>query len=205
MTSFETNTRVLWNYLVLHQTPKPMEAILVFGSNALRVADHGAQLFLEGYGKHLIISGGNGTNSILSQPEATIFKERALKLGVPESAIIIEASATNTGENILFTKKALEEKGIRLSSILLVNKPYMERRTYATAKKLWPEIECLVTSPSISFEDYLKESSKDWIHTMVGSIQRIKDYPEKGFQIPQEIPKKVWEAFIQLREQGYGN
>jgi hypothetical protein len=38
---------------------------------------------------------------------------------------------------------------------------------------------------------------------MVGDLQRIKIYPEKGFQIPQEIPSDVWDAFEQLVELGF--
>ena len=37
---------------------------------------------------------------------------------------------------------------------MLVQKPYMERRSYATFKKHWPDKKLLVTSPQISFEAY---------------------------------------------------
>ena len=30
----------------------------------------------------------------------------------------------------------------------------MERRTYATFKKQWPEADCLVTSPQLSYEEF---------------------------------------------------
>ena len=30
---------------------------------------------------------------------------------------------------------------------------------------------------------------------MVGDLQRIKEYPSKGFQIPQDIPDEVWKAW----------
>jgi hypothetical protein len=41
------------------------------------------------------------------------------------------------------------------------------------------------------------------INIMVGDLERIKFYPEKGFQIFQEIPADVWDAYLQLRVQGF--
>jgi hypothetical protein len=38
---------------------------------------------------------------------------------------------------------------------------------------------------------------------MVGDLQRIKMYPAKGFQVYQEIPGDVWEAFEQLVALGF--
>ncbi len=81
----------------------------------------------------------------------------------------------------------------------------MERRAYATFKKVWPEKECIVTSLPISFEDYPDElhSKEDVIGIMAGDLQRIKLYAEKGFQIPQEIPVEVWDAYKKLIAAGY--
>jgi hypothetical protein len=41
------------------------------------------------------------------------------------------------------------------------------------------------------------------ISIMVGDLQRIRVYPEKGFQIPQEIPADVWDAYEELVAAGY--
>ena len=38
---------------------------------------------------------------------------------------------------------------------------------------------------------------------MVGDLQRIKIYPNKGFQVFQEIPYDVWNAYNQLIEFGF--
>lgn len=38
---------------------------------------------------------------------------------------------------------------------------------------------------------------------MVGDLQRIKEYPIKGFQIQQEIPSNVWDAYEKLVSLGY--
>jgi hypothetical protein len=81
----------------------------------------------------------------------------------------------------------------------------MERRSYATFKKHWPDKKLIVTSPQISFAQYPTEEipMEKVINIMVGDLERIKFYPEKGFQIFQEIPVDVWDAYLQLRVQGF--
>jgi uncharacterized SAM-binding protein YcdF (DUF218 family) len=142
----------------------------------------------------------------LGSTEAEVFAEVALKMGVPKNAILIENQSQNTGQNYEFTAKLLNEHGIYPKVVIAVQKPYMERRTYATGKVWWSDIELIVVSPPISLEDYPNEAnSKDdhWINAMVGDLQRIKDYPAKGFQIEQEIPDDVWSAYEYLVVLGY--
>lgn len=185
---------------------KKSDCIFVSSSNDTRVAEYAAHLFLQSWSPYIIFSGGNGrgTESWV-RPEADVFADIAIQCGVPNEKILIENKSTNTGENILFTKKVLTEKGLDPQSIILVQKPYMMRRAFATFKKLWSEKEFIVTSPDISFDDYPNsEISKDTlINFMVGDLQRIKIYPEKGFQIHQDIPVDVWHAYEKLLAYGY--
>ena len=92
---------------------------------------------------------------------------------------------------------------------MLVQKPYMERRSYATFHKVWPGKDVIVTSPQVGFDEYLSKysndalSAEDVIAIMAGDLQRIRLYPAKGFQIEQEIPADVWAAFEELVSLGY--
>ena len=199
--------KVLWDYHHMNHQLEKADAIFVMGSHDLRVAEYAANLFLQGWAPWLIFSGGIGrlTKDIFSRPEAEIFADIAVERGVPREKIVVENKSTNTGENITFTKNLLAERGLAINSFILVQKPYMERRAYATFKKQWPEKDFVVTSPPIAFEDYPNEKlSKDLIISiMVGDLQRIKIYPEKGFQIYQEIPNNVWQAYEKLVALGY--
>ena len=165
---------------------------------------------MDGFASIIIFSGGIAHQGDLvetpwGKPEAEMFAERAIQLGVPKEKIIIENKAKNCGENVLFTGKILKEKNLDLNSVIAVQKPYMERRSYATFKKLWPDKKLAVTSPQISFEEYYNDEIplEKVINIMVGDLQRIKIYPEKGFQIFQEIPDEVWLAYEQLVGLGY--
>ncbi|HEX6181836.1 MAG TPA: YdcF family protein [Chitinophagaceae bacterium] len=199
--------KVLWDYHHMHHALERSDCIFALGSHDLRVADRAAELYLQGWAPLVIMSGGLGnvTKDVWTEPEADQFARIAVDKGVPASAILIENKSTNTGENIVFTRKLLDQENIDLQSFILVQKPYMERRTFATFQKQWPGKKMLVTSPQISFEDYpTKEISMERvINIMVGDLQRIRYYPEKGFQVYQETPDAVWSAFEELVEAGY--
>ncbi|MEO8861674.1 MAG: YdcF family protein, partial [Ginsengibacter sp.] len=183
------------------------DCILALGSHDLRVAERAADIYIEGWAPLIIMAGGLGnfTQNIWTEPEADKFAAVALKRGVPESAILIENRSTNTGENILFTQQLLKEKGIVLKDFILVQKPYMERRSFATFKKHWPKKNIIVTSPQIAFEDYPTDiiTIEKVINIMTGDLQRIKIYPSKGFQIYQPIPTEIWDAFERLVSLGF--
>ena len=199
----------LWDYHHVNQNLQKSDCILVLGSHDLRVAERGAELYLQGWAPLLIMSGGLGrlTQEMWSEPEADKFAKIALEMGVPEEAILIENKSTNTGENILFTQQLLQKENLAPERFIVVQKPYMERRSFATFKKHWPEKELIVTSPQLSMQAYptAEITLEEMIHIMVGDLQRIKIYPEKGFQIEQEIPKEVWEAFEKLVSLGFNS
>lgn len=201
----------LWDYHRLNHQLAPAGAILVLCSHDERVAERGAHLFLEGYAPLLIFSGGQGaiTQRLWNEPEAERFARIAMRMNVPHDSILIESKSTNTGENVQFTRKLLAERGIDPQSFIVVQKPYMERRSYATFLRYWPEKPVVVTSPQVSFTDYLAQythsslTPDDVIGIMCGDLQRIRFYPVLGYQIAQEIPDDVWNAFEQLVEAGY--
>ena len=55
----------------------------------------------------------------------------------------------------------------------------------------------------VSCEEYYKNHSKEWIDVLVGDIQRMKVYPEFGWQVKVDIPIKVWQAYEELVKRGY--
>jgi uncharacterized SAM-binding protein YcdF (DUF218 family) len=201
----------LWDYLQLNQQIEKSDAILVLCSHDKRVAERAGQLFLGGWAPLLIFSGGLGsiTRNFWTEPEADQFAAIAIGMGVPPENILIENRSTNTGENFRFTGQLLFEKEITPQKFIVVQKPYMERRSFATFRKMWPEKEVTVTSPQAAFDEYLDSyaneelSADEVISIMVGDLQRIKVYAEKGYQIPQEIPPEVWSAYEELVSAGY--
>lgn len=227
------DAELVYNY---HRMGMPLpnaraDAIFCLCSLDIRVAQRAAQLYLDGHGRWLIFSGGSGKITaglplFRDDPEAVVFARVAREMGVPDESIIVESRSTNTGENVRFTHALLGERELlggygdgqhhddSIWTFVLVQKPYMERRTYATFMKQWPGIdsdkggkrfEFTVTSPPLSFAEYPNEHNpRDLaVNLMVGDLVRIQEYPAKGYQISQEIPEEVWEAGQRLIAAGF--
>ena len=207
--SIGDDAKLVYEYHRMNMPLRPADAIFCLCSLDTRVARRAAQLFLDGFGTTLIYSGGSGklTASRFADPEAEVFADIARSMGVPPDKIVVEPQSTNTGENVRFTRALLEEQSLAPQSFILVQKPYMERRTYATFRKQWPEPQpkFSVTSPELGFEEYPDaDNPRDLvINIMVGDLVRIREYPAKGFQIHQDIPEAVWEAGQRLIAAGY--
>lgn len=73
-------------------------------------------------------------------------------------------------------------------------KPYDEKRVYAAFKKIMPEYDVIIHSENISCEEYYKKNGNEWINVLVGDVQRMKLFYEKGWQIKMEIPQEVWDT-----------
>lgn len=199
--------RRLWDYHHMNHTLASCDCILALGSHDLRVAHRAAELYIEGWAPLVIMSGGLGnfTQDMWTETEADQFAAIAIQKGVPADAILIENKSTNTGENILFTARLLKEKGLYPNNFIVVQKPYMERRSYATFKKHWPGKKVLVTSPQLAFDEYATSEIplERVINIMIGDLQRIKYYPARGFQIYQGIPPEIWTAYERLIALGF--
>jgi uncharacterized SAM-binding protein YcdF (DUF218 family) len=201
----------IWDYHKLNHALEPADAILVLCSHDERVAERSVELYKASFAPLVIFSGGAGaiTKQLWQEPEAERFARIAIAAGVPKENVLTENKSSNTGENVRFTRRMLDELGLELQKFLLVQKPYMERRSYATFRKLWPEKDVKVTSPQISFEEYLRNYAnsaltwEDVISIMVGDLQRIRLYPARGFQIEQEVPADVVAAFDELVTAGF--
>jgi uncharacterized SAM-binding protein YcdF (DUF218 family) len=71
-----------------------------------------------------------------NRAEADIFFDIMTKVyRVPEYNIIVENQSTNCGDNALKAVKLLEELQIQYNSLLLIQDPTMQLRTYASFKK----------------------------------------------------------------------
>ena len=148
---------IIWNYHKLNHLLQKADAILVLCSHDERVVERAVELYGEDWAPLVIFSGGLGaiTRKLWTEPEAERFARLAIAAGVPKDKVIIENRSSNTGENILYTKQLVADMDLELQKFIVVQKPYMERRSFATFRKWWPEKQVIVTSPQIGFDDYL--------------------------------------------------
>ena len=203
------NVKVLWDYMHMDMPLTKADVIVGFGCYNEEIALRAAELYREGWADLVLFTGGLGRNTreMWTRSEAERFADVAMAAGVPADRILIENRSTNTAENILFTKKMLEGRNIR--KMIGIHKPFMERRLYAAMGVYWPEMDCIITSPQESIEEYTAlsvkagMSEKRVIEVLVGDFQRIEVYADRGYQTRQEIPPEAWEAFRSLVSMGY--
>ena len=204
--SVERWIRIVWHYHHVGHALRAAEAIVALGSHDTRVAERAAEVFLEGWAPLLVLSGATGAlTGGWTRSEAEVFAEVAAARGVPREAMLLESRSTNTGENVVFTRELLAARGIEPRAVIAVQKPYMERRTLATFEARWPGLDVIVTSPPLGFEEYTSGSiaPDEVVHIMVGDLQRLWLYAEKGWSSPQPVPPEVREAYDGLVAAGY--
>ncbi|WP_293859033.1 YdcF family protein [uncultured Alsobacter sp.] len=201
----------VWDYMRLTHEPLPSDAILVLGSFDVEAASAAARLWHEKIAPVLIMSGGVAhVGGLLEtgwdRSEAEVFADRAMAMGVPRDAILIEDKAQNTGQNFSLGRQVAEAAGIRPKRLTVVAKPYMTRRGFATGRRVWPEPELRMHCEDIGVHAYLAREAdpRRTILAMVGDLHRIMVYPSLGFSVPQDVPADVVRAMRMLVDAGYG-
>ena len=135
--------------LKIEQTPRPVDAILVFaggvgesgrpGQGYEERVQYAADLYRRGLAPHLIFSSGYA----YTMKEAEVMRALALSLGIPESAITLETAAINTYQNVTHCAVILREH--RWKSALVVSSPYHMRRVDAVWHKHAPDLQAIYT------------------------------------------------------------
>lgn len=204
------DAQIIWDYMRYETLLKKADVILCLGSYDIRSAEWAAKLWHDGWAPKILFSGDRGAATHnLPYPESDRFAMRAIEIGVPEEVIVRENQSRNTGENIRFSYEVLRQTDTPHDTIILVTKPYMLRRAYATFMRQWPDgikPHIVLSGLDISMEEYLMTEilgAELALNTMVGDLQRIRRYSTRGFSIEQEIPNDVWQAYERLVEAGY--
>lgn len=197
--------QILWDYMKMNHRIKHSDCVIGLGTMDTNVANIASELYLNGYANKIIFSGGLGkiTYKLWNETEAEKFTKIAVSKGVSREDIYLEKESTNTGDNFRFSKRLIEKEKLNIKSCIVVCKPYDEKRAYVAFKKIMPEYEVIICSENISCEEYYKRNGNEWISVLVGDIQRMRLFYEKGWQIKMEIPQKVWDAYEILVKKGY--
>lgn len=91
--------------------------------------NHAIDLYQDGSVKFLIFTGGVGNRDELAEAEAA--RNYALRMGVPDDAILIETISTTTAENLAQAKRLVDEH--QLGRVLLVSDPLHMKRAMSLA------------------------------------------------------------------------
>jgi uncharacterized SAM-binding protein YcdF (DUF218 family) len=135
------------------------------------------ELFSEKKIKKILISGASGSlNSELK--EAEILKRYLIKIGIPDSCVLVENSSKNTYENAIYCEKILTQiHKNEVINCLIITSDYHLRRSLACFKKTSLNIHPYVKKPIIKHFDleyiivpqsYALFSWKVLLHEIVG-------------------------------------
>jgi uncharacterized SAM-binding protein YcdF (DUF218 family)/tetratricopeptide (TPR) repeat protein len=201
------DAELIWDYHQVGHELRPCDVAIGLGSHDLGVARYTSELYQAGMFPLVVFSGGNSPTTAKRFPrgEAVHYREHAMSNGVPDSAILVEPKAGNTGENISLSQAVLTTHGLAPRTIMIISKPYMERRAFATCQLVWPNVEVVCTSEPLTFADYVKSIGDERlvIDMVVGDLQRIIEYPKLGFAAPQDVPADVMAAYDRLLDAGF--
>ena len=111
------DAQILWDYHQMHHEPRNTDIAIGLGSHDIGVAEHTADLYHQGRFPLIVFTGANAPTTVEAFPrgEAVHYAERAEELGVPDTAIVLEEHARNTGENFTLTRALLDREGIHPS------------------------------------------------------------------------------------------
>lgn len=223
---------ILRKYAACEMEPIQADCILLLGTIDLVAAERGAELYHQWFSQRIICAWWTPSRKYLGEThgvsEAELLQRRLIDLGVPAHMILVEPNSRNTWENIEFSYKLMIENSIPMSTVILVQKPYMLRRTYTTFLKRRPDksTNLITTSVSDSFLEYAQkyETPEIIINKMVWDIQRLKVYSEKydrdndpmlpvhekerlklswWYAVHVDIPEDIWDAYEHLTELWY--
>jgi len=139
-------------------------------------------LWQEGMFSRLLVSGGRTGSS--PRAEAEVIAERLVALGMPETALILETAAMNTGENVQFGRaRVAEEMDLAaIRSMVVIGKICSTRRYLMTLQRHWPGLRL-----SVSPVNYFGIPAERWHEhegfraRVLSEFDKIPRYTAAGF------------------------
>jgi uncharacterized SAM-binding protein YcdF (DUF218 family) len=132
--------------------------------------------------RKLVISGGCTRGG--AESEAKVIADELVRMGVPGEALILEAAATNTGENVIFgRKKVAENMGLdSIGSMLVIGKVCSMRRYLMTLERHWPGLRmsaCPVNYFGVEKERW--HDQEEFRARVLAEFEKIPEYLKRGF------------------------
>jgi uncharacterized SAM-binding protein YcdF (DUF218 family) len=183
------------------------DVLMVLGSDLPEIVRIACHAWHNNVGRYLLFCGGKGHSTenlkrkiaeilntaveALPETEAELYAMLAeKKYGIPPEAILIENRSTNTSENGRFGLQVLTENQIGHRSVILIQDPLLQYRSYVSVKRYMPADTALISyapfipqldetgclTPKISYP--WKEQR--FFELMFGEVQRLRD-DENGY------------------------
>lgn len=171
-------------YVMPSFPPRPSDLGFLFGTRhgVPEFCDAAVRLWQDGMFRRLLVSGGRTGGAPFA--EADVIADRLVGLGIPETALILETAATNTGENVRFGRARVAEAMdvAAIGSVVVIGKICSTRRYLMTLRRHWPGL-----SVSVCPVNYFGVPAERWHEhdefraRVLGESAKIPNYLAQGF------------------------
>lgn len=131
-------------YLYYKDEMKPADVIVILGGEETERVIYGVTLFKDGWARkdRIIMTGGL---LVWKYTWASLMKEHAISLGIPQNAILLEDKSRTTEEDAIFTKEILDKS--QYKSCIIVTSPYHSRRAIKIFKRVMGDEIKVISAP----------------------------------------------------------
>lgn len=168
--------------------PDRADICIVLGNDYIDTMVDVKSIYEQGICDKFILTGHSAKMD--KEPECERFFRRGIELGIPSNAMFLENKATNSYENLNFSKQIIEKQfgGFeRCKKILFVAKAFVTRRVEMTAKNLYPDFVETYYFPTVDDTETGKNIRSDnwWKNDaarkrVLEEVKRIAEYTLKG-------------------------
>lgn len=189
----------------------PADAVMGFGLFDLKLPRFCGDLFAQGRARRIIFSGGIGVGTgklVGTEADAWRAELRRSHPAISDEHVIVENKSTNTGENLARTTELLAQShpslafGRGINRIILVASPSRVRRVRLTFRKQHPVVTAFAVCPPGTFDGEraaYAENNYNYVDHLVGELDRIVDYPARGYIAAEPLPAEIKAAHETLR------
>lgn len=199
---------------------RSFDVLMVFGGDLTLAVEHAAAAYHAGMGKKLLVSGGIGHSTDIlranvkrkygidakDMAEGDVLATVAMVyLGVPQKDILSENKSANCGPNAEFSLRLLQERNQPHKDILLLQDPFLQRRSHASLEKHMVGGRVFSFAPIIPTAEALRVgrpwSAARFIEFLEREIPRLRDdeagYGPRGsgYIVHCEIPPDIEAAY----------
>ncbi len=185
------------DFIFVSDAPKTVDAIFLPGGSHPEQPEYAAKLYREGYAQYLIPSGGvsvkrdkwPGVRSKADiydgdyRSDHDFFVDVLRKNGTPDQAIIKgEDRSGHTRDNAFFSRKVVDEQGVKIQTAIIVCKAFHARRCLMLYQLAFPQVEFIVCP--ISCMNITKDN---WYQTEKGVDRVLGELARCGNQFIPDI------------------
>ena len=176
------------NFIFVADEPAKVDAIFLPGGSHPEQPEYAAKLYHEGYANFLVPSGGisvkldqwPGVRSKADrysgdyQSDHDFFVDVFLKNGVPKDVILTgENKSGHTRDNAFFSRKVVEESGVKIKTAMIVCKAFHARRCLMLYQLAFPDVPfivCPVSCYNITKDNWF--TTEEGIDRVLGELSR---------------------------------